>query len=705
MNRIAVGIVAGVLVLGTWGCDEGGGNHPLIHRNMASLKSLGSCEDATAELRASLIRKMEASLKENRQKLSGNGGHCWLDDRASAGSTPTYSPSPTSSGTEAKESSASSYSTTNNQVLDVDEADFVKNDGKSIFILADGKLKVLNAWPPSEMRTVSALPIEGQPKKLYVYGDRALVFSGITQTSTTESGRNTFGGYFGSRECTYGYDCDFGGDGMPLKLTLVDLTDRSAPRVLRETRMSGAYVNARRVGGAVHIVTLNRPITVEGLQLYPSSYNPCVAPNPVLLDAEFEQLRVRNIQRIMAMDFSQGLPSLDDRWKDGAVQLPNPFDGCASFYASNQGDGHELLSIVSMDMTTAEPMHATTVVGRAGAVYATGERLYIAARHQYLSGSPWFWEEPSENGDATTVHGFELAQSPPSSFYGGSGVVKGRILNQFSMDEFNGDLRIATSSGHLPNPNVHSTVSVLRPDEKGLATIGVVDHLAPAEDIRSVRFQEERGYVVTFKKTDPLFVLDFSNPSTPTVLGELKIPGFSTYMHPLDKGHILSIGFDAADQGSFAFFQGMLLQIFDVTEPTQPKLMHRQVIGTRGSASDAATDHLAFNYFAPKGLLAIPIAVCEGGTTSGMYGTTASFNGLYLYDVSLTEGFHLRGGLSHPSPLSSVSCGNWWTSSTSTVQRSIFMDDYVYSISNDFVQAASTANVSAEVSRVTLTQK
>jgi uncharacterized secreted protein with C-terminal beta-propeller domain len=128
-----------------------------------------------------------------------------------------------------------------------------------------------------------------------------------------------------------------------------------------------------------------------------------------------------------------------------------------------------------------------------------------------------------------------------------------------------------------------------------------------------VRFDDERGYVVTFKKTDPLFVVDLYQPAQPKILGELKIPGFSTYLHRIDPGHLLSIGFDANDHGDFAYFDGVILQLFDVTKPTDPKLIHKEKIGTRGSSSQAATDHLAFNWFASEGLLAIPMTICEGG--------------------------------------------------------------------------------------------
>ena len=208
--------------------------------------------------------------------------------------------------------------------------------------------------------------------------------------------------------------------------------------------------------------------------------------------------------------------------------------------------------------------------------------------------------------------------------------------------------------------------------------IGAVDHLAPGEDIRAVRFDGDRGYVVTFKKTDPLFVLDLRDPVTPAVLGELKIPGFSTYLHRIDPTHLLSIGFDASDHGDFAFFDGVILQIFDVTRPTEPVLLHRRRSAPRGSSSEAATDHLAFNYFAERNLLAIPMTVCEGGG-DGTYGDRLAFSGLLVYDVTVDHGFRRLGGVDHgasgASGAKGASCNTWWANATSHVKRSIFMDD------------------------------
>jgi uncharacterized secreted protein with C-terminal beta-propeller domain len=210
--------------------------------------------------------------------------------------------------------------------------------------------------------------------------------------------------------------------------------------------------------------------------------------------------------------------------------------------------------------------------------------------------------------------------------------------------------------------------------------------------------------VVTFKKTDPLFVFDLSDATKPTLAGELQIPGFSTYMQRLDENHLLAIGFTADDEGSFAWFNGIQIQIFDVTDLKNPTLAWKKVIGTRGSNSEALTNHLAFNYFAPEKMLALPMTVCEGGG-NGTYATNMTFAGLIAFDISLDTGISEHGRLpfvdaSTVSP--SANCDEFWTDSKSLVKRSIFMDNFVYGLSDTQLRVADLAAMSSVLKSVPL---
>jgi len=407
------------------------------------------------------------------------------------------------------------------------------------------------------------------------------------------------------------------------------------------------------------------------------------------LDQQFEELKEYNKSVILAAELEDLLPHAEDTLylDDTVVQQNLALTDCNSFLVSEVESAPGFLSLVGFDLLADEAANVSMIVGKPGAVYATAKSFYVAVR-QYQSKSAQWPFDANGPKEVTVLHKFGLLKNLASGWYAASGVVKGRILNQFAMDEFEDHLRIATTTGKLPSNDVHSTVSVLQQQGTALVPVGLIDNIAPTEDIRSARYSGPVGFIVTFKKTDPLFVIDLAVPDAPYIKGELKIPGYSTYMHLLDDQHLLTIGYDADDQGSFAWFQGIMLQVFDVSDLANPFLLHKEVIGTRGTTSDAATNHLAFNYFPAYGWLALPMVVCEDGS-GGSYGGEMTFNGLMVYEVTLADGFDYLGGVPHLLPDGqNYSCFNWWTKSNSHVKRSVFMEEYVYSVAMDEIRVA-----------------
>ncbi|WP_437570408.1 beta-propeller domain-containing protein [Sorangium sp. So ce542] len=693
------------------------GKPPQTTVAQSALTPAASCEEVEGMLRERLKQDMLDTI-ESRRKLAleelevgcfwwGAGGGGSVDGTSTGAGVdvPHDLPSPPADD----DGAATEHSTTNTQEADVDEADFIKNDGEHVYLLAHGQLQIFDAWPAADTHRIAAVPIEGEPKKLFVHEGRALVYSSAPPAPNEPAeDRET-------AECTYGYDCDFTGDGTPLLVTELDISDLTAPAVVRTLKFSGSFLNARRIGSAVHTVVYSPGPTVEGLALSPEGLDLCAmaeeGPTPqnvAAVNSAFDKIAQKNLELIDAAPIEVDLPTVEETvYRDGEAIATGaePFAGCEGFYLSNTGDGQSFLSVVSTELG-GEAIGQATIVGRPGAVYANAASLYVASRHQFGNTYGWFYEDGGTTPDATTIHKFALSDRALPSAYLGSGVVKGRVLNQFALSEHKGYLRVATTTGHLPDPDTHNTVASLKLEGGELVVKGMVDNLAPGEDIRSARFYGDVGFVVTFKKTDPLFTLDFSDPEAPRVRGELKIPGFSTYMHMIDEGHVMSIGYDADDQGEFAWFQGIMLQIFDVTNLDAPKLAHKVEIGTRGSTSDAATNHLAFNYFAQRGLLGIPMVICEGGD-GGEYADTMTFSGLLVYKVDVGEGFTSMGGVAHPLPDASAdpytSCGNWWTRGNSHVKRSVFMEDYVYSVSDDEIRVAAVSDLSAPAAIVSLT--
>jgi hypothetical protein len=599
---------------------------------------------------------------------------------------------------------ASQVSGTNNQIVGVDEADFLKNDNKYIYVVSNGRFRIVEAWPAASTHKLAEVAIEGTPTQMFVAGNRALVYSSLAGNAGPQA--PAYGGYQPGA-CTYGYDCEFTGDGRPLKITVLDISDKSAPAVVRELRFSGSLVSARRIGAAVHTVVSDPGAVFPRLEYYPSGLAFCSKDSdPAGIRAAVESLRAKNIGIIMTTPLTDLVPTITDTvHADGAPQpSTNVLAQCPGFYGAPSNDGSTFTSVVSLDIGQPTPPSSSTIVSRPGAVFASSSSLYVSVPARRSDHAGWF-DEMREAKQASTVHKFRLGSEPPAVSYVASGLVKGKVLNQFSMDEHAETFRIATTTGALPSSSVHNTVSVLEQRRDALVKVGVLDDIARGEDIRSVRFSGERAFVVTFKKTDPLFVIDLADPTRPAIMGELKIPGFSTYMHMMDANHLLTIGYDASDQGSFAWFTGVMLQIFDVTVMTDPKLVHKHVIGTRGTSSEALTNHLAFNYFAPKNLLAVPMTICEGGTGSGQYGSTMTFSGLLVYDVTVQNGFSERGRVSHPtqgSGYDSTGCHNWWTHAASDVKRSVLMDDFVYSISDRRLKVNHLDDLSADIVELSL---
>ncbi|MBI3073723.1 MAG: beta-propeller domain-containing protein [Deltaproteobacteria bacterium] len=715
-------------------CGFGGAERePIVSRPnvaptaSAALSPLPDCASAKAAIRAAAIREMHRQVDQqvenaiqnianysayyrqyycNRTydtQAAGSAG----SSNSGAGSGGASPPSP-SAGTSAEvddsSAGASQTSGTNNQVAGVDEADFVKNDNVYIYTVTGKNFRIVKAWPATEMREIARIAITGTPRKLFVNGNRAVVYSSVPSDRPTSG---SYGRSYRNSECTYGYSCDFTGDGNPTRVTVLDITDKAAPRVVREIRLTGSYVNARRIGTAIHTVVsaggVSPSTMFPGLRYYDGAfYDYCNATSDKIRDAG-ERLRRANLDIINAATLADIFPAVSDTkiGIDSESASGNLLVSCDGFYAAGLGEGSTFTTLLTFDMTTDAAISSSTIVSKPGAVYASADALYVAVPAKKQSYCGWYGEV-GDVKEATNVHKFKLGAGGAPSRYVASGVVKGHVLNQFAMDERDGFLRIATSVGRVPDPNVTSALTVFREESGTLVTHGQIDGLAPKEDIRSVRFNGDRGYVVTFKKTDPLFVFDLSNPADPKVMAELKIPGFSTYMHPMDDAHLLTIGYDADDHGSFAYFSGIQIQIFDVTDARNPQLKHKTVIGTRGSSSEALTNHLAFTFFASKNLLALPMTICEDGG-DGSYGRNMTFSGLMVFNVTTAAGISERGRVSHPHS-AGISCGNWWTDAKSEVRRSIFMDDYVFSISDSRIKANQLDALATDLAEVPIAE-
>jgi uncharacterized secreted protein with C-terminal beta-propeller domain len=272
------------------------------------------------------------------------------------------------------------------------------------------------------------------------------------------------------------------------------------------------------------------------------------------------------------------------------------------------------------------------------------------------------------------------------------------------MDEYNGFFRIATSV-RIATSNLESTsVHVFN---QNLEVVGKLEDLAPGEDLHSARFMGDRCYLVTFKKIDPLFVIDLEDPTNPEVLGKLKIPGYSDYLHPYDEHHIIGVGKETveSENGDWAWYQGVKLSLFDVTNVSQPKEISKIEIGDRGTDTLVLRDHKAFLFSRSKNLLVLPILLAEideakyppelypYGVPANAYGDFV-WQGAYVLNVTLDDGFTVRGGVTHIENSTELMKSGYYFSSPYAVTRALYIDDLLYTISSNRVKVNSLVDLS-----------
>ena len=637
MRRFS-GLLCLVLIGGSIGCTTS----PEVSQYQAALRQAATCDEVLDAIQEDAIAKVDLELKSFiDQDYYQWGGPVAFEDVADRGESGAGGPeAPTAADGDNGADDPSGFSDTNRQVADVDEADIVKvaDEGRKLYVIRGNGFHEFDSWPASQTSKVADLEIEGGAIEMFVEGERALVFSNTYDVAELDDG-----------DLCQGY----GGGGVPeladfdgayycgrsfVKITVIDLAGDS-PQAVREIYVDGWYTSSRRHNSIVRAVVqsnMQRPGSVPNL--WEILYNGEVYPES--RDAEIFLARAWASMAkaaIRATTLDEWVPVWGERI-DGEIQQ-QPVQ-CADFYSPEPGlTNYGLTQIVGIDMGDDSPAQITSILGQASQVYANAGALILAQ-------PDWTWFERGTNSDRTALHRFAVSFEAQRTPYEGSGFVQGIVNDQFSIDERDGIIRVATTRTSWPDrqddpvapdvwipPTTDNLVSTLRLSDNALELLGSTPPLAEGERIFSARFLGDLGYIVTFRQVDPLFAIDLSNPESPKVLGELKIPGFSDYMHPLGDDHLLTIGRDIDEETQRD--NGTALQIFDVSDPVNPVLAHKALVGE--GYSEANHNHKAFNFYADKGLLAFPFVSYEGDFSST----------LELWDVSAKDGFNRRGAVDH----------------------------------------------------------
>lgn len=569
---------------------------------------------------------------------------------------------PAASPTDTAGKAAPDHSETTAQVAGVDEADFVKTDGNRVFYIVGRRLLVLRSWPANETKIVSTTQIEGYPTEMFLSGDKLVVFSRTPSWTYDPSVAIPY-------DRSYWYD--WYGYSDATKVTVFDVTS-DTPIAKNEYYLGGSYASSRRIGSVVRLV-LSASLRWPDIAWYLDTRSADEAAN----DAALAALKDENEAKIRAWPLEKWLPKSTTA-VNGVKRDVTP--ECMKYHKPTAGARLGLATVATLDLEHPEILDLTTVVSEVGQIYANLDSLYIASPQ-------WWWGRSSADANAplphTWLHKFSLAQ-PDRTSYLGSGGVPGTLIDQYSMDESDGFLRVATNvtdwSNGWQNPKTENRVYVLAEKDGELAQVGATPPIAPGERIYSSRFAGTKGFVVTYRQIDPLFTLDLSNPTDPRVVGELSIPGVSTYIQPLDENHLLTVGMDTvSDPATGAELRnGVALQVFDVSDMAHPTLTAKATVGTRHGYSEALWDPKAFNYFAKTGVLAIPFTDWIPGAND-FWGTFVSQ--LKLFHIDAAGKIDPLGAIDHRDLYQQWNETVWYWWYEPYIRRSVQIESFVYSFS------------------------
>lgn len=400
-----------------------------------------------------------------------------------------------------------------------------------------------------------------------------------------------------------------------------DISSISSPKLMREVEIEGHLLTSRKKDNYLYLV-INKYIGYAEIQENPA---------PKYYDSSTKNQRTQK--------------SLDQ------------------IHYFPEGDLSGFITIAAIDLKSHnKQVTIETFLGNGNNIYMSHNNLYIALT----------------TNNQTIIHKFQIDKS--SIKYKSQGKVDGWVLNQFSMDEYEGYFRIATTSHQDEMTN---NLYVL---DENMKIVGKLENLAPTERIYAARFMGEKAYLITFEIVDPLFVIDLANPKSPKVLGELKIPGFSNYLHPIDENHLLGIGRDTKvttlHGREVAIELGIRLTIFDVTDVNDPKEKFVETIGGRGSYSEALFNHKAIYYHNNR--LAFPVWVTEKSGSHEGY-NEVEFIGAYIYEIDTAQGFHLENTISH---LTIEESNNFYENENHKkyIHRVVSIGEYLYTISEGMIQ-------------------
>ncbi|GAA0348723.1 beta-propeller domain-containing protein [Bacillus horti] len=569
---------------------------------------------------------------------------------------------------------SSEFAETNLQVAGVDEADIVKTDGQNVYSFrqsntGQSSLLVSRVYPIEDMSILQEVEYEEYfyPFSMYV-DEQHLVVIGQEYLPYIAQGYDN-----DTEQATENVARDLiSPAGHSMTKVIVYNRDNSGKlQTERELEFEGSYLSSRKIDKDIYVLT--------------NEYLSYVEP------------RTGRLKETIAPPTYRDTSISEDYHYISYDQM---------FYFPDPSMNYLNVAGFSLDKPE-QPVDLNAYLGGGQDIYGTKEHLFVTQSNYRTLDSTldsnavsadMAVSRPFFGGGVESTTIYKFAWKEGRTEFITQGDVPGRMLNQFSMDEHNGHLRIATTSGDMWAEDENQSENHLFVMDHQLQIVGQIDGIAPGEQIYSARFMGDRAYMVTFRTVDPLFVLDLQDPTQPTVLGELKIPGFSNYLHPYDENHVIGFGMDTEEfvetdwQGNereMAIQTGVKLTLFDITDPNQPKEKFVEKIGDQGTYSDLNHNHKALLFSKERDIFAFPIQVYKAlpnnTNKSPWQETKFDYQGIYIYGINSDQGFQLKGKISQMSQEQIQN--NPWDHYDRWIQRALYIEDTVYTISNGRIQA------------------
>lgn len=513
----------------------------------------------------------------------------------------------------------SSSSKTNTQVENVDEADIVKVESNYIYYIAEDKIVIINAEKPENAEKVSEINYEEEgfyPNELYVKNNKLVVI----------------GAYYDAVSETYktideAYDRIYIRDNKT-EIIIYDIAEKTNPKQIRKIEMDGNYISSRMINENLYLAT------TQNIYGY-------------------------GIARNQMKDLNEN--DYKPKYKDTIISDEEKCINYDKIYYFDEIEDMNYLILAGMNIENNEEVDVQTFLGGGSDIYASEKNLYIG------KNTIKYDKLYRETESITQILKFELSNGKIK--YKAEAKVKGYINNQFSMDENNGYFRIATTS-NIEEDKKYTTINNMYVLNENMEEVGKIEGLAKGEEIYSVRYVGNKGYMVTFKQVDPLFVIDLTNPQNPQVLGQLKIPGYSTYLHPYDDTHIIGFGYNTEQKETSVITNGLKMAMFDITDVSNPKELFKINIGKNNTSSRLTYNHKALLYSKEKNIIGFPLTTYEYGNMESK---------AVVYNIDLEKGFSIKGEIQTKN-----NSDDWEKSA----ERIIYVNNTYYVLSNKLIKSA-----------------